>query len=284
MKRTHPAPVCDPPHVAGCCRRPSGIAEVRRAACHVVVVSFAAMVCAAGLACGAPGEAPADGALSNIISGVPSVIEPDARYLIYLHGAIIETQGIRPTHPRFGVYEYEKILQTLAERGFVVISEVRPAGTDGMVYATKVVEQVRELLAAGVPPDHVTVVGFSKGGGIAIAASSMLADDDLNFVFMAACNPWLDDHPEIVPRGRLLSLREASDELMGTCDGLFARSPSQHVQREIVLHVGGGHGAFYRPHPEWVDPIVEWAGLEGSAAPFPDRPDAEIGDQGESRQ
>lgn len=257
--RTDPSPVCDPPHAVGCRQRPSGVAEARRAACHIVAVLFAAAVCVAGLACGAPGEAPADGASSNIVSDVPAVIDPDARYLIYLHGAIIETEGIRPTHPRFGVYEYEKILETFAERGFVVISQARPAGTDGMVYASKVVEQVRTLLAAGVPPDHVTVVGFSKGGGIAIAASSMLADDDVNFVFMAACNPWLDDHPEIVARGRLLSLREASDELMGPCDGLFARSPSPHDQREIVLYLGGGHGAFYRPRPEWVDPVVEWA-------------------------
>ena len=238
---------------------PARVATLRAAAFHTVTVFSAIAACAAGLACGAATEVPADTASSSIVSDVPAVIDPNARYLFYLHGAIIETEGTRPTHPRFGVYEYEKILATFAERGFVVISEARPAGTDGMVYASKVVEQVRTLLAAGVPPGHVTVVGFSKGGGIAIAASSMLAEDDVNFVFMAACNPWIDDHPEIVARGRLLSLREASDELMGTCEGLFARSPSQHDQREIVLHLGGGHGAFYRPQTEWVDPVVEWA-------------------------
>ena len=236
-----------------------GVGKVGSTASQVVAVIFAIATCAADLACGPAREAPAVGASSNIVSDVPAVIDPDARYLIYLHGAIIETEGIRPTHPRFGVYEYQKILATFAAKGFVVISEARPAGTDGMVYASTVVEQVRKLLASGVPPDHVTVVGFSKGGGIAIAASAMLAEDDVNFVFMAACNPWLDDHPEIVARGRLLSLREASDELMGSCQGLFERSPSPNDQREIVLHLGGGHGAFYRPRAEWVDPVVEWA-------------------------
>jgi hypothetical protein len=212
-------------------------------------------------ACGAEDPPPAK-ASPQIFADVPAEVDPGARYLIYLHGAIIETEGVRPTHPRFGVYEYEEILATFAERGFVVISEARPAGTDGMLYADRVVDQVREILVAGVPPDHVTVVGFSKGGGITIAASSMLANDDVNFVFMAACNPWLDSHPEIVARGRLLSIRESSDNLVGSCEGFFGRSPSPHDHVEIVLELGGGHGAFYRPNREWIDPVVEWASVD----------------------
>lgn len=209
-------------------------------------------------ACGAEITAPTEPTL-QIFADVPETINPTARYLIYLHGAIIERAGVRPTHPRFGIYEYRKILEVFADRGFVVISEARPEGTDGMLYAATVADHVRELLSAGVPPDQITIVGFSKGGGIAIAASSMLANDDLNFVFMAACNPWLDSRPEIVAKGRLLSLREATDELGGSCEGLFERSPSQNDHQEVLLELGGGHGAFYRPQPEWVDPVVAWA-------------------------
>jgi hypothetical protein len=115
-----------------------------------------------------------------------------------------------------------------------------------------------------VPPERITVVGFSKGGGIAIVASSVLADDRLNFVFMGACGPWLDSRPEIVPHGRLLALREASDNLVGSCEGLFARAAGDGKREEKTLDLGGGHGAFYRPRPEWVDPIVEWATPGGS--------------------
>lgn len=200
----------------------------------------------------------------KIFTDVPEIIDLDARFLIYLHGAIIERAGVRPTHPKFGVYEYQKIVEAFAERGFVVISEARPNGTDGMFYAATVADQVRALINGGVPPEHITVVGFSKGGGIAIAASSMLANDDVNFVFMAACNPWLDSHPEIVGRGRMLSLRESSDELAGSCESFFGRSPSPHDQSELLLELGGGHGAFYRPRPEWIDPVVEWAMASGS--------------------
>jgi len=212
-------------------------------------------------ACGAEGTPPAEATL-QIFTDVPAEIDSNVHYLFYLHGAIIERAGVRPTHPEYGIYEYWKILEVFAERGFLVISEARPAGTDGMLYAATVADQVRELLAAGVPPDHVTTLGFSKGGGIAIAASSMLANDDVNFIFVAACSPWLDSHPEIVARGRLLSLRESSDELFSSCEGLFERSPNPHDNVEVVLHLGGGHGAFYRPRSEWIDPAIEWASIE----------------------
>jgi acetyl esterase/lipase len=198
----------------------------------------------------------------RIYAEVPASIDPEARYLFYLHGAIIERSGVRPTHPKFGIYEYRKILEAFAERGFIVLSQARPAGTDGAAYAEKVAGQVRALLQANVQPAHVTVVGFSKGGGIAIVASSILSETKLNFVFMGACGPWLDSRPEIVPHGRMLSLREASDDTVGSCDGLFSRAGNEAVHQEIVIDVGGGHGAFYRPRPEWVDPVVEWASVD----------------------
>ena len=195
----------------------------------------------------------------TVLSSVPAAADPDARYLIYLHGRIIEEAGTRPTHPRFGVYEYEEILSTFAEQGFVGISEARPSGTEVAVYAEKVADQVRSLIDAGVPAENVTVVGFSKGGVIAILTSSVLADDRVNFVFIAACGPWIESIPELAPHGRLLALREASDEMIGSCEGLLARAEGEGERREMVVEIGGGHGAFYRPRAEWVDPVVAWA-------------------------
>jgi dienelactone hydrolase len=195
---------------------------------------------------------------------VPAEVNSTARHLFYLHGAIIERAGERPTHPDFGVYEYRLILEAFAERDFVVISEARAAGTDVFQYAQAVADQVRALITAGVPPANITVVGFSKGGGIAAAASSILSADEVSFVFMGTCGPWLMERPEIVPHGRLLSLHEASDDMVGSCDDLFARSGEATVHRETVIEIGGGHGAFYRPRPEWVDQVVEWASRPAS--------------------
>lgn len=213
---------------------------------------FFAVACAAG-------SPPPTVSAPQIFAGVPAQIDPDARYLFYLHGAIIERAGVRPTHPEFGVYEYREILEVFAGRGFVVISEARPAGTNRAVYAEKVADQVGALMKGGVLPEHITVVGFSKGGGIAITASSILSEERLNFVFMGACGPWLDSRPEIVPHGRLLALREKSDDLVGSCEELFARTTSEGERKEIILELGGGHGAFYRPQSEWLGPVVEWA-------------------------
>src|SRR5688500_1970134 len=96
-----------------------------------------------------------------ILNDVPTQVHPGARYLIYLHGRIAEEKGIRPTDERFGVYEYPQILDSLAASGAQVISELRPRGTDFRAFGSHVAEQVRRLLAAGVPAERIAVVGFS---------------------------------------------------------------------------------------------------------------------------
>lgn len=78
--------------------------------------------------------------------------------LFYLHGRIVE-QSRRPTHPQFGVYEYDQILDTFKQDGFVVISEQRKKDTAVEEYGKKVAGQVRHLLEGGVPAEHITVVG-----------------------------------------------------------------------------------------------------------------------------
>jgi hypothetical protein len=207
-------------------------------------------------------DLPAENVTRQIFSEMPDEIDASARYLFYLHGRIIEQKGVRPTHPKFGVYEYQEILEAFADLGFVVISEVRPSGADVPIWADRVAGHVKKLTGAGVPPEHITVVGFSKGGVIAIFASAALAEDRLNFVFMGACGPWLKGKPDLVPHGRILALRESSDNLVGSCSKLFDRGDAEGDRREVVTHLGGGHGAYYRPRPEWVDEVVGWATIQ----------------------
>ena len=110
-----------------------------------------------------------DGVLINVD---PLKIDRNARYLFYLSGYIVEAGNIRPTSPKFGVYEYEKILETFKQSGFVVISEARKKDPEIEAYALKVTEQVRRLLKAGVPPKQITIVGASQGSWIAMLAST----------------------------------------------------------------------------------------------------------------
>lgn len=206
---------------------------------------------------GAPSVTPASG---TVLSAVPEFLDPSADYLIYLHGAIIEDQGMQPTHPQYGTYHYAEILQAFADRGFTVISEARPSGTRPDVYADLVIAQIRRLVDGGVPEDHVTVVGFSKGGVIALLASRIIGRDRVCWIIQAGCGPWIDRLPDFVPRGRILSQIDRADDVAQSCSNLFARMPEGAVFDENTLSLDSGHGAFYSVSPEWFEAAVEWAG------------------------
>lgn len=199
------------------------------------------------------------GPAGAVVTALPGTIDPDRRYLIYLHNQFQETATEGEEHPVFGPYHYRQILEAFAERRFVVVSEQREPRADPVRWADRVAEQVRTLLQAGVSPRRVTVVGFSKGGAIAVLAASRVADPEVSYVVLAACGPWLDSAPDLRPTGRLLSIREASDGAAGSCRPLLDRAPDGIQTREIELHLGGGHGAFFTPRDEWIDPVVGWA-------------------------
>jgi acetyl esterase/lipase len=202
--------------------------------------------------------APSVAQTGSILVGVPAQVRPGARYVIYLHGRIVEEKGRRPTDERFGTYEYPGILDTLAASGAEVISEQRPQGTDFRAFGAHVAEQVRRLLAAGVPAERIAVVGFSKGGAIAIVAAALLGDPRVTFVFLGACGDWVQGRDDVDVRGRILSIYEASDELGTSCGPLFAQASEPGEHREIRIDTGAGHGAFYRPRAEWLDPLLQW--------------------------
>ncbi len=198
-----------------------------------------------------------------IYEDIPSQIDTKAHYLFFLHGQIVENQGPRPTSPRFGVYEYQKILETFKERGFIVISETRPKNTDVWIYAQKVKAQVMKLLKAGVSPSYITVAGASKGGAIAILASSALKNKELNFVLIASCSQRFIQ--SLISRGvylwgNVLSIYDSSDQWAGSCQKFLEASSSQNLCRykEIKLNLGLGHGFHFKPLKEWINPAVEW--------------------------
>lgn len=210
----------------------------------------------------AASQRPAAGA---VLRDVPEKIDPSAKYLFYLHGRIVEVQGVRPRHEQHGFYEYEEILRLLAARGFHVISEPRPADTEHVEYARKVVGQIGRLLAAGVPARNVTVVGASKGGAIAVYVSTLLKNRDANFVVLAGCGGETATRLKVDLHGRVLSLYDTKDEYGGeggrgvSCSKFYKQSTGLREGQEIEVRLGVGHGLLYKPFKEWVDPAVEWA-------------------------
>lgn len=190
---------------------------------------------------------------------IPEKIETKARYLFYLHGAIVETGGIRPTSPKHGVYEYEKIVETLKKKGFIVISEARKGKVHSGRYAQNIASQVDKLLKAGVPASHITVVGASKGGLIAMMVSSILGNKEINYVLLASCVEAALYRFDIALAGNILSIYDEKDAQVMSCQKFIDKSPGVANYKEIVLKVGTGHGFLYKPIKQWVKPTVKWA-------------------------
>ena len=184
------------------------------------------------------------------------------RYLYYLHARIVEDGGRRPADSLHGEYQYDAILDSLRAGGFTVLSDQRPPGLAIDTFVTQLTHQVDSLLALGVPPERITVVGFSRGSAIAMLASSRLRNPALGFVFIAACGSWAFELPELQVTGRILSLYETSDSLGESCAPLFARAGEGSRVSEIPLSLGLAHGTFYQPRREWLEPVLAWAAAD----------------------
>jgi hypothetical protein len=195
----------------------------------------------------------------------PSSIDPTKRYMFYLHGKILEDQGIPAVSPEFGKYQYEEILVTLQSYGFEIISEQRPKNADGWEYAQRTAKQVNDLLAVSVPPGSITIVGASKGAAIATVTSHLVGNPEVNYVLLGTCHPTLVNEWKqggLMLSGNVLAFYDFADvEYSGSCEELFSLAEGKGLSRhnELVLQVGTGHGILYEPLPDWITPTVQWA-------------------------
>lgn len=178
-----------------------------------------------------------------------------AATVFYLHGKIVEDHGDNAVHPRYGTYEYGKIVSRLKAHGHQVISQIRAPSTDRAGYAAAVAREIRSLIDRGTPAKDIVVVGFSKGAQIAILVSQALSHDEVRFVFQAVCGSWLSQYQDLRVYGNILSQYETSDAA-GSCNVLFRRSNAQTC--ELSITTGMAHGAFYRPLDEWFLPQMRW--------------------------
>ena len=185
---------------------------------------------------------------------------PDTKshYLIYIPGYIVEPTNTRPVSPRFGVYEYEQILDTFKQSGLVVISEPRKKDADIEPYAAKLAEQVRGLLKNGVPAKNITIVGASQGSWIAMLTSTYLQNRDLNFVFIAACSADPGFLKMVNLHGNVLSIYEKTD-LAQSCVEYRRDATGVRNWKEVEVNTGLKHGFLFRPLKEWTEPAIAWA-------------------------
>jgi hypothetical protein len=103
------------------------------------------------------------------------------------------------------------------------------------------------------------------GAEVALLASAKLHEPELRFALLGACLslsvPELWAERGRRPAGHLLAIREKSDETTEPCPAWTdAAGPRGRLEvRELLLDTGLRHGFLFRPLPEWVDPVVEWA-------------------------
>jgi hypothetical protein len=194
----------------------------------------------------------------DLYDDFPSEIHPNERYVIYSHNLIVEGDNPTPVHAEFGISDFPAVKQALFKGGdFNLIAHHRPKNTEIGPYVERLESWVQRLLAGGVQPSRITLIGFSRGSQLTAYASSRLRSTGINTVLLAACTDGDIAHsPPLILGGNFLSIYETTD-VVGSCAKLAARS---HVTsfKELAISTGKKHGAFFLPRSEWVRPLKAW--------------------------
>jgi hypothetical protein len=191
---------------------------------------------------------------------IPKYIDKSKKYLFYLHGGIVQDEGINAVSPDWGKYEYAAILDTLRSYGYNILSEVRPKSTDDEKYGEFIARQVDTLLRSGVPPQHIIIVGASQGASMTIVAAYNLKNSRINYAILGLCDEYEIGYYSKYKNklcGNFLSIYESSDP-HSSCDRLLMEPYCKTGYKQIKLNMGISHGFIFRPYKEWVQPLISW--------------------------
>ena len=187
--------------------------------------------------------------------GMPTDVNSTAKYLFFHHNYYVETKGTD------GDCKYYDILKSFSDRGYTVISEIRPKDVSVVEYAKSAAERVQKLLDAGVPQENITVAGHSKGGIITIRVASLLEKPKINYVVLAGCGikALEKGYPDFAGlKGNFLSIYANSDKIAGSCRAEFAKAGEGFSGKELELESPSGHQLFFKPADLWVEPMIGW--------------------------
>ena len=189
-------------------------------------------------------------------------LETEKDYIFFIHNKFLEENSDGTFSDKYNVtVDYNGILQSFKKDGFIVLSEKRIKNTDTKKYAEKIVSQIDSLIKTGVKPNHITIVGTSKGGYIAQYVSTFAKNPNLNFVFIGSFQESdIENYPEINFCGNILTIFEKSDFFGVTAIKRKETSKLKINQfKEIELNTGLKHGFLYIASDEWIKPCKMWA-------------------------
>ena len=183
-------------------------------------------------------------------------------YIFFIHNKFLEDNPDGTFSEKYNVtVDYKGILQSFENDGFVVFSEKRSPKANERAFANKVISQIDSLISKGVQPNHITVIGTSKGGYIAQFVSTFVKNPNLNFVFIGSFQDSdIEEIPEIQFCGNILTIYEKSD-IYGVSAIKRKETSTLKINRfkEIELNTGLKHGFLYIASDEWIKPCKMWA-------------------------
>ncbi len=194
---------------------------------------------------------------TKIYEKFPEKIQANEKYVFYSHGFIVEGENPRPVSPRWGIYEFPKIKAALANEAYNLIAYHRPSKTQPNEFAKKLGADVNHLIKHGVRPENITLVGFSRGGEITVLTSNYLKLSKVNIALLGTCSNFIKDKANYKVVGNVYSIYETSDGNR-SCQFLIDQSEMVDSLEEISISTGEEHGAFYRPMPQWIEPLKAW--------------------------
>ncbi len=184
-------------------------------------------------------------------------------HIFYLHGMIIESQGINAVSPAFGPYEYTNIINTLKDSGAVVHHVVRTEKTDFYAFGDSVSKEINLLIQNGVPAENISVVGASKGGLIAMYISH-INSYNVNYILLGASSDYAQNTFDWNLHGSILGIYEKSDTVAPNNYRYWIDKSTNATRFEqLAINTGLNHGFLYRPLDAWMLPTMEWIGIPG---------------------
>lgn len=186
----------------------------------------------------------------------------EKNYIFFLHNKFLEENPDGTFADKYNItVDYKGIMKSFKEDDFIVFSEKRKPETNAQEYAKKIVQQIDSLLLKGVQPNHITVIGTSKGGYIAQFVSTFAKNPNLNFVFIGSFQDTdITEIPTINFCGNILTIYEKTD-FFGV--SAIKRKETSKLKinhfKEIELNTGLKHGFLYIASDEWIKPCKMWA-------------------------